>query len=490
MVGLLWAVIFTSCTKTETAPTLTILHFNDTYELEPQGDGRRGGAARAATVIKEYAEDSPLILFSGDAIGGSTLTAPRQGEAMVETLNALGVHYAVLGNHEFQYGPEIAATRVKQSNFSWLMANITDSKTGAPVAGALPSALTQWNGIKVGLIGLGGNWLEDCAIGADAKYTDHLERGREIAKNLKSQGADIIIALTHMNMRDDELLARAVPEIDLVLGGHDHDPMHKSINGTLIWKSGSDWMQIGLIQVTLPRGAKPTFFSRLLPVTEQIDPDPGIIALIAKYTGEHESYMNEVFGVTTVELDARTLAVRQKETPLGNLIADAMRAQTGADAALMNGGGIRSNLVYAAGDITRKTLMALLPFQNKIVTLKLTGRQLKEALENGISEFETAGGRFPQVSGMNFHFNPKKSIGERVTKITVGSKPLALGRTYTLATLDFLADGGDGYDVFAKTKRADKIADAPLLTDAIVAYLKKNGPIAPKVEGRIVMQMK
>lgn len=486
---LLWAAAFSSCNKTETAPTLTILHFNDTYELEPAGDGRRGGAARAATVLKEYAEENPLILFSGDAIGGSALTAPRQGQAMIEALNALGVQYAALGNHEFDFGPEIAAKRIEESNFTWLSANLINTKTEKPVVGALPSVLTQWNGIKVGLIGLVGNWLEDSSVGPDARYDDYLVHGREIAKKFKSEGADIVIALTHMNMADDEILAREIPEIDLVLGGHDHDPMHKSINGTLIWKSGSDWMQIGLIQVTLPRGSKPTFFSRLLPVTEQIKPDPGMTTLIAKYGKELETYLGEILGVSEVELDARANSVRQKEMPVGNLFADAMRVQTGADASLLNGGGIRSNLIYAAGEITRKTLMTLLPFQNKIVTLELTGQLIQEALENGISEFETAGGSFPQVSGLAFHFNPKRPVGQRVTKVTIGGKPLIARKTYLFATLDFLADGGDGYDVFSKAKKlTTKIEDAVPLTDAITSYLKKNGPVAPKEEHRIVME--
>jgi len=485
---LLWTTSFSSCNKIETAPTLTILHFNDTYELEPAGDGRRGGAARAATVLKEYAKENPLILFSGDAIGGSALTAPRQGQAMIEALNALGLQYAALGNHEFDFGPEVAAKRIKESNFTWLTANLIDTKTEKPIVGVLPSVLTQWNGIKVGLIGLAGNWLEDCSAGPDARYDDYLERGREIAKKLKSEGAEIIIALTHMNMADDEILAREVPEIDLVLGGHDHDPMHKSINGTLVWKSGSDWMHIGLIQVTLPRDSKPTFFSKLLPVTEQIKPDQGMTMLIAKYASEFEAYLGEILGVSKVELDARASIVRQKEMPVGNLFTDAMRAQTGADAALINSGGIRSNLVYAAGNITRKTLMTLLPFQNKIVIIELSGQLIQEALENGVSEFETAGGSFPQVSGLTFRFNPKKPVGQRITKITIGGKPLVASKTYKLATLDFLANGGDGYDVFVKTKHITKPADAVPLTDAIASYLKKNGSVAPKEEHRIVIE--
>jgi 2',3'-cyclic-nucleotide 2'-phosphodiesterase (5'-nucleotidase family) len=485
---LLWTAVFSSCNKIETAPTLTILHFNDTYELEPPGDGRRGGAARAATVLKEYAEENPLILFSGDAISGSALTAPRQGQAMIEALNALGVQYATLGNHEFDFGPEVAAKRVKESNFTWLAANLIDTKTKKPLVGALPSVLTQWNGINVGLIGLVGNWLEDSSVGPNAKYDDYLERGRETAKKLKSQGADIVIALTHMDMKDDEILAAEVPEIDLVLGGHDHDPMHKSINGTLVWKSGSDWIQIGLIQVTLPRGSKPTFFAKLLPVSEQIKPNPEVANLISKYAKELESFLGEVLGVSKIELDTRVTSVRQKETPVGNLFTDAMREQTGADAALINGGGVRSNLVHAAGEITRKMLMTILPFQNKVITLELTGQQILGALENGVSEFETAGGSFPQVSGLDFRFNPKKSVGQRITKVTVGGKPLIVGKTYSFATLDFLANGGDGYDVLVKTKRITKPTDTVFLTDAITSYFKKNGPVAPKVEHRIVME--
>jgi 5'-nucleotidase/UDP-sugar diphosphatase len=181
--------------------------------------------------------------------------------------------------------------------------------------------------------------------------------------------------------------------------------------------------------------------------------------------------------------------VRTGEAAIGNLIADAMRASTKADVAIMNGGGIRSGRVFAPGaQITRRDVLAELPFDNKLVVLDITGAELKAAIENGLSQLPNAGGRFPQVSGMTIEANISRPPGSRVVSIRVGDQPLDEKRTYRVATNDFLARGSDGYTMFADAKRLLPDLDAPLLANDVMVYVRQIGTVKTGVEGRIVLK--
>jgi 5'-nucleotidase len=185
-------------------------------------------------------------------------------------------------------------------------------------------------------------------------------------------------------------------------------------------------------------------------------------------------------------LDATSLANRNKETNLGNFIADAFKQATGADVGLLNGGSVRVNKVFAPGALSKRDTLAILPFENPVVKVEVTGAVLRAALENGVSQVveESESGRFPQVSGVQFDFDGRKPAGSRVVKITVNGQPLDEKKIYTLACTSFVANGGDGY---AMLKGAKLLIDPPsaqidstVLANAIAA----RGEIAPQVEGR------
>ena len=199
--------------------------------------------------------------------------------------------------------------------------------------------------------------------------------------------------------------------------------------------------------------------------------------------------MDVPLGTTAVELDSRNATVRTREAAIGNLIADAMRASTKADVAIMNGGGIRAGTVYPPGaSITRRDVLAELPFDNRVVTLEITGAELRRAIENGLSQLPNAGGRFPQVSGMTIEATLSRPPGSRVTSIRVGDAPLDESEIYTVATNDFLARGGDGYTMFADASRLLPDPDAPLLANEVMVYIRKLGTVKTGVEGRIVLK--
>ena len=166
-----------------------------------------------------------------------------------------------------------------------------------------------------------------------------------------------------------------------------------------------------------------------------------------------------------------------------------MREGVRAEIGLTNGGGIRAKKIYDPGTkIIRRDILSELPFGNVVVKLELTGSQIWEALENGVSQVEQNSGRFPQVSGMSFTYNPKAKAGSRINSVKVGNSPLGKGRTYTIATNDFLAKGGDGYTVFKQGKVIIDASSAKLMASMVMDYIKSKGTISPKIEGRITAQ--
>ena len=470
------------------AGEFSIIHFNDVYEIQPIHHGKYGGAARVATLIKELGGQENLILFSGDAFSPSTMSSVFKGRQMVDVFNHLGLDYASYGNHEFDFGPEVAAQRVKESKFTWVATNLLNKRTGQPLAGAARWAMVDWNGVKVGIIGLIDNWLELTSPGPDAQYLDFVETGRKYAKMLKAKGAEVVIALTHMDMVHDEELAAKVPEIDLILGGHDHAPMWKVVNGTLIWKTGANWVHLAQLKVFTVPGLKPVVIPTEYTVDASIPEDPAMKQVVAKYAAALDKALNQPIGETKVPLDARRKVVRRQESNLGDLIADAIRAYAKADCAIQNGGGIRTDQIYGPGRLTKRDILSILPFGNVVISVKVSGKTLRAALENGVSQWERTKGRFPQVSGIQYVFDPNRPAGERILEVSVNGKPLDPNKTYVCAINDYMGRGGDGYTMFKNAPRVIDERNGKLLAQVVIDYIQAHSPVAPKVEGRITIR--
>jgi len=194
-------------------------------------------------------------------------------------------------------------------------------------------------------------------------------------------------------------------------------------------------------------------------------------------------------GVTETPLDSRRATVRGGEAAMGNLVADAMKAAVGADVAITNGGGLRADKQYQAGQkLTRRDILSEMPFGNTTVLLALTGDKLKAALENGVSQVRELGGRFPQVSGLTVEVDLKEPVGSRVKSVKVNGEPLDPSRTYKVATNDFMARGGDGYRAFTEGKQLVDVSASQLMAGQVIEYVAKAGKVAPKVEGRVVLR--
>jgi 2',3'-cyclic-nucleotide 2'-phosphodiesterase (5'-nucleotidase family) len=209
--------------------------------------------------------------------------------------------------------------------------------------------------------------------------------------------------------------------------------------------------------------------------------------LVQRYADQLSKELDIVIGRTTVPLDARNVTVRAAESALGNYIADVMRRAVDADIAITNGGGIRTNALFPAGEIKRRDVLAWLPFGNVVVKVRMSGAAIRAALENGVSQVEGLNGRFPQVSGLTYTFSRSRPAGSRITAVTAGGRPLDPETLYTVATNDFVRAGGDGYATVKSAEVLINEAGGPVMATAVATAIQQTGTISPRVEGRITI---
>lgn len=486
-VALVVVSVVLAATAAAEAARLTLLHLNDVYVIAPR-DGK-GGFAPLMTVLKEErakAGDAVMTTFGGDLILPSILSTTARGAHMIALMNAIGLDAAVPGNHEFDFGTEILGRRIAESWFTWLAANARDRK-GDTLAGMKSLMLRKVGAATVGLFGL---VLADTARlskpGPEARFGATIAAARDVVAALRARGADAIVALTHLTLADDRALVRAVPGIGLVLGGHDHHPLTVVEAGVPIVKAGQDAQNLAVVELDITAAGATHLGWRLVPV-EGRKPDPAIAGMVKGYLERLDGALAVEIATTSTPLDSRRRTVRRSESTMGNLITDAMRAATGAAIALINGGGIRGNREYAPGTrLTRKDVLGELPFGDLTVVLALDGATLRAALEHAVGRVEHLDGRFLQVSGIAFAWNPAAPPGRRVLRVTVNGAPLAPAATYRVAAGAYIAAGGDGFTMLEDAPRIVDVRAGYLIANGVMAYLAAKGSVAPRLDGRIV----
>jgi 2',3'-cyclic-nucleotide 2'-phosphodiesterase (5'-nucleotidase family) len=489
--GALWIALAAAVALA--APTkITFLHTNDVYEISPKKG--QGGLAELMTLLEaeRAAADHAITTFGGDLISPSILSGLLDGAQMIELFNALKVDVAVPGNHEFDFGPEVAAQRIGESKFPWLGTNVLGAD-GKPALGMTASHMITAGDFKVGFFGLLATDTDTLSSpGPGISFAPVAETAKQAVAALQEAGADVIVALTHLEIAEDRQLIKDVKGINLVLGGHDHDPITFYERGVLIQKAGYDAHYLAAVDLMVDRVEKSgKMVVQVRPAwrmvsTAGVTPEAGVKAIVDGYTTKLDAELGQPVGTTETMLDSQRSAVRTQESNFANLIADAIRAGVGADVGLANGGGIRGDRTYDAGTVlTRKDVLTELPFGNVVVLLELSGADLLATLENGVSKVEDGAGRFPQVSNMTFVYDPAAPAGSRIVEATVGGATLDPSKTYTVATNDYIAGGGDGY---ASLKRGKTLIDASggtLMATMVMDYITAKGTVAPKAEGRI-----
>jgi 5'-nucleotidase len=326
---------------------------------------------------------------------------------------------------------------------------------------------------------------------ASLHITSFCETAKQIVPKMRAAGANAVVGLTHLFMFQDKELAKCA-DFDLILGGHEHTLLQSSSNGTPIFKMTADARELGRFNLNFDRQTKrlESIDWEIIPVTDKTPEAPEFAAVFDKYK-DLLMKLSEPVGMSGVVLDALSLSSRTKETNVGNYIADAYRNAAKADVALVNGGSIRADLTYNPGVLTKRDVLSILPFNNPIVKVEISGKTLRQVLEHGVarSAEDNEPGRFPQISGMSFKYDLSKPAGNRVTEILVGGKPLNEKKNYTLATSDFLVSrGGDGYVMFKDAKVLLKADTAPKDSEVLEQSIRNapNKTISPKTENRIV----
>ena len=470
---------------------VTFLQLNDVYSTVPV-DGM-GGLARVAT-IKQRLKDAgrtPFLVLAGDFLSPSVASTVFKGEQMIAALDAAGLDMATLGNHEFDFGDDVLIARMKEAHWQWVVSNVVDTRTGQPIGGAAPYVVRTFGGLKVGFIGLCLTTSEiSRAKLAHTRLDDPIAAAGRYMPMLRREGAQVIVAVTHLAFADDRRLVERFPQIDLVIGGHEHYPITATEHGTLVSKAGSDARWIARIDVNRrTTGAVPTVerFFELVPVTANIPDDPKTAEVVRTYETRLSSELEAVVGESTVPLDAQSVRLRAGEQPLGNLVADALREEMHADIAITNAGSIRGDRVYPAGPLTRRTLITIHPFGNVLCKIEATGRVVLQALNAGVSKFPASAGQFPQVSGLTMTVDPSAPLADRVRVVTIGGEPLDPAKTYTIATPDFVMKGGDDYTALTGQRVLVGPEAGPLIVTALEHYVTAHRPVAPKIEGRITI---
>ncbi|RME74026.1 MAG: LysM peptidoglycan-binding domain-containing protein [Chloroflexi bacterium] len=507
--------------------SLTVLHTNDVHARIDQFDKRGntcdedelaegkcfGGVARRKTVIDQVRAEveNVLLVDAGDQFQGTLFYTQYKGGAAQEMMNRLGYDAMTIGNHEFDDGPGTLGSFIRGVNFPVVSANI-DASAEPELAGLIkPYVVLEVGGEKIGVVGY---TTEDTAIlsspGPNVKFNNIEQSVQAAVDELTAQGVNKIIALSHAGFGRDRQVAETVAGLDVIVAGHtntylsntDEDaegPYPVVATGPdgnpVLLVSDFTWGKfLGRLDVTFDAaGVVKEYSGNPILLDSSVPQDPDIQARVEELAQPLNELRAKVVGEAAVDLDGERSSCRFGECTMGNLITDAMLWSTqseGTQIAIQNGGGIRASI--PAGPVTVGDILTVLPFGNLISTFELTGAEVVEALENGVSRAENpeneGTGRFPQVAGLRFSWNPNNPVGSRIVSVEVrnpdGSySPIDLTATYKVVSNDFLRGGGDDYEVFTTARNAYDFGSP--LDEAVAAYISAHSPVSVSIEGRI-----
>lgn len=473
---------------------LRIYHTNDIHgwimtrpdKFRPE---RQIGGAEALAALIAREKGPKLVLDAGDWWQGTPEGSLSTGAAVAEVFNAIGYDAVVIGNHEYDAGAEELKALIPKIKAPVLSAN-TYGADGKLVAWVKPWIVKEVAGVKIGLFGLTTTGMTRLAFPkhiAGLSFRREVEVAREAVKELKKAGATVIVAITHVGLEaegkppfeGDQTIAREVPGIDLIVGGHSHTflerPIRDGRNGTLIVQAGHYLFKAGRVELAVDPKTKRVVSSS----GELVELDParlGESPALREIVSRHAAEVGKAFDVVIATATEALGRESDRENALGSWMADCYRERTGAQAALQNGGGIRAEM--PAGPVTVRTIFNIMPFDNNLVALTMKGAEFRAAVDHGVGM-----ARIAQLSGVEAKVRRGKPAGERLASLTVGGEPVDPAASYTLTTLDFLVNGGDGYSVFS---RADAFeATGVLAREALLDCARRQGVIRPPRTGRI-----
>lgn len=429
-----------------TGTSVVFAHINDVYEIDAIENGEFGGLARVATIFDRLRADRTPVLttLGGDYLSPSALGTARisgelvAGRQMVEVLNAIGLQWAVVGNHEFDLTEPAFRSRLAESTFTTIAGNATDA-AGQPfpntVASAVATVRANGRDVRIGLIGV----VTDFNRKPWVRYLSPVDVARAQVAAFRGN-VDAVVALTHLPLSGDQALVEAVPEIDLVLGGHEHENVYirRGSSFAPIVKADANARSVAIVTMALATGSRPEVAVRFELVDRRIPPQPRTQALVKQWMDAgieafQKDGLDALAVVATVPsaLDGREQTVRRRSGDLTNLIADALRRETGADIGIVNGGSIRIDDVIQAGPVRQYDIIRVVPFGGTVVKATLEGAVLARMLDAGVQNLGIGG--FLHLVGADGQPGAWQVAG----------RPLDPAGTYTIAVPEFLMTGGE-----------------------------------------------
>ena len=481
---------------------ITIVHSSEHHgvalPLVDEGPQSLGGFAGRATIIRNIErEGTPVLLVdTGDLLIGTAMSSWFRGEPDILAMNLLRYDAMVAGNHDFDYGLGHLQTLRDLADFPMLCTNLrSQTDTFLPCQRYF---VTRLGKLSVGILGVVGNSnfpeTFNPEVAKVLKLIDPVQAVQAQVRTLQKElGVQLIVVLTHQNTDEDLHLLQTLENVDVIIGGHTEgfDGMYvpDSVDlvdvhddpKTVYVKTHRQGRTIGRLDLTVDKGKIVRASAVNIPITASTPPDPRVADLLSEYRNRFSKDARQVIGHTLVRLQGDRHLVRTQETNLGNLLADLIRKRFGCDVALINGGQIRGSL--EAGDITFGDVLAVLPFHSSLVTLELPGEVLWQVFEHSVSRLPNHDGRFLQVSGVQAIYNLDAPVGHRLQKLRVGNRPLQDDQWYSVVTDVFMADGGDGYQMFSQA--AHRIDRQLPLRDVFHQALLK-GPVQAALERRLV----
>nr|CAG4710815.1 unnamed protein product [Naegleria fowleri] len=491
-------------TETVNFTNITLLMVNDVYEMLPDDKGV-GGLAELSTMIDNEKSKSRFAIatLNGDFLSASTLAEKYKGAHMIDVVNQMPI---------FDFGSEVLEQRIAESRFSWICSNIVynngddtsyDNSDQNILKGCLRKKILtdpSLDGLKIGLFGLCTKNSEYLSRpGKLIKFLPSIPIARKMVNELRNQDkCDVVIALTHLNIADDKELVKRVPGIDIVLGGHDHEPFTVVRENCLIHKAGHDGQFLTRIDLRIEKNKTTVqdehfqtvkvYPSCNMMINHGYKPKKKVADVIEKYMSTLPPGIMEQIGVTESKLYSSTESCRTKETTFGNFVADLLLDVFGCEIAMFNGGGIRGDRFYDAGKkITRYDMLKEFPFPNELALTNILGKDLLAAVEEGVQKAEKVVGAFPHFSkGIKIIYDSKKPPLHRVVEMTFNGDKIDEQRVYRFATVTYLLKGGDGYTSLQKAQIVDHEKNNHKIFDIVVEWIEHHRTLKAEIEHRIV----
>ena len=440
---------------------VVIMHTNDIRGHVLAGP-EAGGSARLATVVRQVKPD--LMLDAGGMFSGSLISDIFLGTPVIEIMNAIGYDAATVGSNEFSFGISALKARAREAHFPLLSANATSPIDEIQVAGIFNA-----QDVRIAVIGLSSEELTRTGHPQNVKYVDVADSVATLESVLPRvrDRADCIILLANLTPAEEQRVARAFPEIRLIIGAHEDAELPVRIGQTTIVSAGKFGKYAGKIDLTFNERKLKGIESRLIPL-ETAQPDPAVAKLLEPFEAKLNETLQQVLGQAVGDLSRSTA----QESHMGNLVADAVRAKTGTSIALFNAADAQTGI--SKGPITSRTLFEVLPSENTLVTMKLSGAQIKRILGRTVMS----------LSGIRVKLDASKPEGKRLISARLeDGTPIRDKEFYTVTTNDFLLMGGGGFTEFAEG--VDVEDTGILMRDALAEHIARLGTVAPRLDGRI-----